>query len=360
MNDLLKRMLAGGGYMAENDGGEGGGGGGAVDRGDFIVPPTGGDDAGNGEGAGDGSADGAGEGAGEGDDAGEGAGEGEGDGDGAGEGDGTGEDDGAPAAKTGKKDPVIPKARFDEARAKARAREAALEARIKELETTTKAEAAVIDAKKLDDEVAELEDQYQKALDDGKMEIAKELMRNIRLKERQIILAEASTKSEAARAQAIEQFKFDSIVEKLETAFPMLNPDDDSYDEGKVNEVVFLRQSFERSGMSSSDAITKAVKYVLGDPPSNEDSGAPAGKKPSINDGKPAGGNRRAEQLAKNIAVAGKQPPKTAATGVDSHRKGAGAGIADVNDMSDEEFNALPAATKARLRGDTIAEEIAA
>lgn len=346
MNELLMR-LTGRVYMNEADAGEGGGGGGgATDRGDDLNPPGIGDGAAAEAGADD-KKEGADDGAG-----GEKEGEAEGKG-------GEQEADGTPRDKDGKftkKDPVIPKARFDEVNRKAREREAALQQRIAELEKQATKEVQVADAAKLESEVEALEEEYQKLLDDGKTDKAKDVMRQIRLKERQIVTMEAEHKSERARVQAIEQLKFDNLVEKLEAEYPALNPDSDAFDEAKVEEVVLLRTGFERTGMSSTAALAKAAKYVLGDVKKDDGKNDGASdKKRGIGDGK-KGDERRQEQIKKNIDAAGKQPPKLDSVGVDSHKKGGGTDASNVNDMTEEEFNALPAATKARLRGDIIDE----
>jgi hypothetical protein len=346
MNELLKQMLRLGGYMNEADDGTGGGasGGAAADRGDDLAPADIGDKAD------DKGADGADE-----------KKEGEGDGEAAGADgdnkDGEDKDDETPRDKDGKftkKDPVIPKARFDELNRKAREREAALQTRIAELEKQAVKEVQQQDSAKLEKEIEDLEEEYQKLLDDGKTDKAKEVMRQIRLKERQVVAMEVEHKSEKARVQAVEQLKFDNLVEKLESEYPVLNPDADEFDEAKVEEVVFLRQSFERSGMSSTAALAKAVKYVLGDVQKKDE---PAPKRGIDADGKKDA--RRAEQVKKNIDAAVKQPAKMGDAGMDSNKKGGGLDTSNVNDMSEEEFNALPAATKARLRGDTF-DEVAA
>lgn len=343
MNDLLKRMLGLATPMDTADAGEGGGaGGGAVDRGDDFAPAGIGekidekveDEKVEDEKVEDEKSD---------DEKDE---------------DEKDEEEEQPRAKDGKfakKDPVIPKARFDEVNRKAREREAALQQRIAELEKQATKEVQVQDAAKLEKEVEDLEEEYQKLLDDGKTDKAKDVMRQIRLKERQIVTMEAEHKSERARVQAIEQLKFDNLVEKLETEYPVLNPDSDTFDEAKVEEVVFLRQSFERSGLSSSAALAKAVKYVLGDAQKKPDTKDEDEARDGIGSKKKVD-ERRKEQIKKNIDAATKQPPKLGDAGMDSNKKGGGIDSSNVNDMTEEEFNALPAATKARLRGDIIDE----
>jgi hypothetical protein len=274
------------------------------------------------------------------------------------------EDDAAKGAARGKdgkfvskKEVTIPKARFDELRRQAREREQALLDKVDALTKAAKQDAEKMDAKGLEKEVEELEVALQKQLDDGETAKARETMRAIRLKERQIIEAQVEHKSERARALAIEQFKVDTLVERLEGEFPQINPDSDDYDEDVVAEIALMRTGFERTGMASSAAIAKAVKYVLGTATKKEaevDVDETEGGKKGLRDTKTNA--RKQEQVKKNVDAATKQPPKLDKAGVDSNKKGGGAESKTISEMSDEELAALPASTRARLRGDLIDE----
>lgn len=332
MNYLLSRLM-GRIYMNEADAGEGSGaGGGAADRGD-SVPDTAAVVDKKEEAAEDAAA--------------------------AGDSEDKGDEEGRardPDGKFAKKQGImIPKARFDEVRTKAKDREAALTARIAALEAQAAKEVSSTTVSALDREVAELEDKYQALLDDGKSAEAKEIMRQIRQKERQIVTIETEHKSERARTQALEQFKFDSLVEKLEAEYPVLNPDnDEAYDQEAVDEVMMLRNGFEKSGLSPSAALAKAVKYVLGAAQKKE-AAAEEGEKRGIATGGKKD-ERRAEQIKKNVDAANKQPSKMDKVGIDSDKKGAGLDATAAN-LTEEEFSALPASTKARMRGDFFSEE---
>lgn len=337
MSALLKHLL-GGVYMAEADDGAAGGAGGAVDRGDVlpddvkaeeIDPPNTEDDP-------------------EEDDEPE------------------DEDEAAikakadaeaepdkPAPKPAKETKMVPKARFDEQRMKAKERESALTDRIKALEAGATRDVQQQDVTKLNTEVEALEEKYQQALDDGDKTAAKDTMRAIRLKERQIAEASVEHKTDRARALAVEEFKVDILIERMENDFPALNPDDEAYDQELVDEVVLLRTGFEKSGMSSSAAITKAIKYVMG-AAAKADAGAedePAKEKGLGADKKEA---RRKDQLKKNLDASDKQPAKLTDSGLDSHKKGGSAATAKASELTNEEHAALPESTRARMRGDFI------
>lgn len=259
-----------------------------------------------------------------------------------------------PAVKSAKEAKMIPKERFDEQRMKAKEREAALVDRIKALEAGVTRDVQAQDVTKLDGEIKELETKYQQALDDGDKTLAIETMRSIRLKERQISEASVEHKTDRARALAVEELKVDMLIERMEQDFPVLNPSDEAYDQELVDEVVLLRSGFEKSGMSSSAAITKAIKYVMATvvkaEPGAEDEAPEDEKAKGLGGAKAA--ERRAEQLKKNLEASDKQPAKLTDVGLDSHKKGGGESTAKPSEMTPEEYSALPESTRAKLRGD--------
>jgi hypothetical protein len=63
---------------------------------------------------------------------------------------------------------------------------------------------------------------------------------------------------------------------------------------------------------------------------------------------------RRKAAVAKNLEVAGKQPPSTKDVGLDSDKMGGGLNARDVIKMPQEQFNKLDEAQLAKMRGDDI------
>lgn len=250
----------------------------------------------------------------------------------------------------GKKAPItIPKARFDEVIAKGKEREAELRAEIERLTRTSAADATAENIQAVEKVIGELEAKHKQALDDGKSEEATAVLREIRIRERQIASMQSENLSERARALAVEQVKVDLLVSRLEEQFPQINPESDEYDQETVDEVLFLRQSFEARGLPSSEALSRAMKYVFAAAPA-----APAAKgeeKKGLSGA--ASGDRKGKAVEKAVDAASRQPPSTATAGMDSDKAGGGI-VGNVSQMSEEEFAALPASTKARLRGDFV------
>lgn len=266
-------------------------------------------------------------------------------------------DDGKPARKP----QMIPKARFDE-----------VLQRSKDLERRLNEQSASGDKKQptVNDKISELETQsakymedYTKALDDGDTKKASELLAKLRANDREVARIEASVTSARDRAVAVEQVRLDMLIDQLEEKYPQLKEGTDEFDEELVSEIQDLRSAFEAKGSSSSDALRKAVKYVLRDAGAGksvgkdvdeaadeadeaaEDAAKKAAKKAEV--------DRKAEAVKRNLKAAGRQPADlNKAPGVDSHKKGGGVDLDSVSDMSEEEFAALPDSTRRKLRGD--------
>jgi hypothetical protein len=242
----------------------------------------------------------------------------------------------------------IPKSRFDEAQAKARAKQAALEAEIEKLKQGIQSVSVSKTVSELKKSVRDLQDKYEDLLLDGKKDDARKV--RIQLDDAREALWEHQTevKSSAASAAAISELTYNAQLANLESKYPALNPDHDDFDSEVTNEIAFLAESMTKTGLKRADALAKAVKYVLGEPP------AAKGSK-----GKDAAAElaaQRAEEARKKAAEADKrQPPGTKGVGVDSDKAGGkGEGGIDVMRLSQEKFAKLDAETLAKLRGDEV------
>lgn len=244
----------------------------------------------------------------------------------------------------------IPKARFDEAVGKEREAREAAERRAAELERQlaerAQAQVKTEQIEELETKISEMEKQHAQFLLDGEAEKAAELMRSIRHTERQIARAEAQADARAATSQILEAERFELAVAKLEADYSTLNPKSETYDPELVEMILDRHARLVQGGMPPSQAITNATDFVMKRVARDEapaQRGLAAAKVP----------DRKAEQVKKNLEVQAKQPPSMKDVGLDSDKLGEKA-LPNVAQMTLEEFNALPAATKARLRGDML------
>ena len=239
----------------------------------------------------------------------------------------------------------IPKSRFDEAQAKARQREQALLEEIDKLKGGQQASAtqkAVLDMRA---KVEELQDKYEDLILDGKKEEARKIRKQVDSMREELVEYQTSVKSDAARKAAIDQLSYNAQLASFEAKYPALNPEHEDFDEDQTNEVATLLNAFVRSGVKRADALAKAVKYVLGNPPEQK-----------VSDAAKALAEERARKAREKAAEANnKQPPNTTKVGLDSDKAGSGGerGI-DVMRLSQDKFAKLDEETKAKLRGDEL------
>ena len=239
----------------------------------------------------------------------------------------------------------IPKSRFDEAQAKARAREQALLEEIERLKGGQQASATQKAVSDMKSKIEELQDKYEDLILDGKKDEARKIRKQVDAMREELVEYQTSVKSDAARKAAVDELSYNAQLAGFEAKYPALNPDHEGFDEDRTNEVATLLNAFVKSGTKRSEALAKAVKYVLGAPPEQK-----------VSDAAKALAEERAKKAREKAAEADKkQPPSSAKVGLDSDKAGKGGeqGI-DVMRMSQDKFSKLDEETKARLRGDEL------
>lgn len=272
-----------------------------------------------------------------------------------------GEADKGEADKGDDKGITIPKARFDQAVGKARAAEKVAQEKADKLEAELAASRGTVDYEKVEAEIDALEDKLEEAIKDGNVEAKQRIRKEIRAKNGQLTEAKAAAYSQYATAVAVEQIRYDAAVERMEIEHPELNPDHDSYDAEKVAEVAEYKRDAEAAGKASTIALKQALKAVYGNaaPKAKEKADdkpeAKKDDKPEAKDLKEKadaeGAKRKEEAVKRGLDTKGKQPSNDKA-GIDSDKAGKTAKSADVNKMSDKDFDKLDEEELKRLRGD--------
>jgi hypothetical protein len=239
----------------------------------------------------------------------------------------------------------IPKSRFDEAQAKARAREQALLEEIERLKSGQQASATQKAVSEMRSKIEELQDKYEDLILDGKKDEARKVRKQVDALREELVEYQTSVKSDAARKAAIDELTYNAQLASFEAKYPALNPEHEDFDEDLTNEVAMLLNAFVKSGIKRADALAKAVKYVLGAPPEQK-----------VSDAARALAEERARKAREKAAEADKkQPPSSASVGLDSDKAGKGGELGiDVMRMSQEKFAKLDEETKAKLRGDEL------
>lgn len=245
---------------------------------------------------------------------------------------------------------TIPISRFNEAQRKSRERMEELQKQIETLQKKTTAEETKSAETDLEAAIDDLEKQHNDALKDGDAEAAGRIRREIRHKEREAVLLLSKQTSTEARNMAVEEVRVDLLIERLESDYPMLDPESNEYDEDMISLISATRRGYEAEGMASSAALEKASQDIL--TRLAPDTKKPLGKRGGL--GSDEVTNRRGKQVKRNIEDSKRQPPNTASIGKDSNKKGGGVDTDNVLNLSDEELEALPKATLAKLRGDLL------
>ena len=239
----------------------------------------------------------------------------------------------------------IPKSRFDEAQAKARAREQALLEEIEKLKGDQQASATQKAVSDMKSKIEELQDKYEDLILDGKKDEARKIRKQVDAMREDLVEYQTSVKSDAARKAAVDELSYNAQLAGFEAKYPALNPEHEDFDEDQTNEVATLLNAFVKSGTKRAEALAKAVKYVLGAPPEQK-----------VSDAAKALAEERAKKAREKAAEADKkQPPNSAKIGLDSDKAGKGGeqGI-DVMRLSQDKFSKLDEETKAKLRGDEL------
>lgn len=266
------------------------------------------------------------------------------------------------AAKAAKDEgKFIPKSRFDEATKKERARAEAAEARAAALEAEAAKRAVKLDLAKIEGEIDALEDALEAKMVEGTPAERKELRKQIRVKQEQVAEARADARHMQTAAIAIEQTRYDAVVERLEEKYEFLNFDNkEAFDEELASEVMDLKTAYEATGLGSAAALKKAVstlghkleaKVEAAKPKQKaEEKGAeekdPAAAKKIKEAEETAAAARRAAAVGKGLEAKEKLPPPPAGKADRTTKE------VDVTRLSDADFDKLSDEEKKRLRGD--------
>lgn len=239
---------------------------------------------------------------------------------------------------------MIPHARFSEVNEQRkeaqrlaeleRQRADALEAELQALRTN-KQPAAATSAPAFDEDAKERE--YADALMEGELEKASQIRREINRELRKQAAQDAITYQQQAEAER----QLMSVAKQAEKDYPYLNTPEGA----EVLEMIILsRDQRARKGIPLHQALADAVsaiapRFAPNEPPSS-----------GLQNTKQKVDTRTAQAIARGVSASASQPPAVQA-GIGNR---ATSSMVDVSDMTDDQFNALSAAEKAKLRGDAM------
>jgi hypothetical protein len=193
----------------------------------------------------------------------------------------------------------------------------------------------------------DVDDLYAKAkaaLLEGDSDTALKLEKQARAEERRQAVEEAEQRAVARLTQAQAERDLRKAANAVAKEYPFLDSNSPEADSKAIKEVVEWRDFYISRGDAPDDALTKAAEKVAGTRK------APGGGDEADDE---LARRRAAQALSRSGAAALRQPPPASGGKGDRARAGMTADV-DVAKMSDKEFRDLPAAEKARLRGDSV------
>jgi len=245
---------------------------------------------------------------------------------------------------------MIPKARLDDEVAKRRKLEselAELKSAREKAETDAAADeafnAAIAEANKL------MREANAKVLD-GELDAATELQQQALVK---MATARATPKtSEGANpAQMAEQIEarieLKATLKDIYRRYPQMDSNAEDADIELIDRAVMYEEMYVNQGHSPAMAVERAVEDAVRlIRPELMQTQAPV-QKPVKASPEAKRTQEKRSDLESKVAMAQKQPPKAPASSISEP-------MVDVNSLSEEEFDALPASTRAKLRGDYV------
>lgn len=254
-----------------------------------------------------------------------------------------------------KADARIPLSRHKEILEAERGRREALEQQLSKFQQGQQVAATNDEITQLEDKLIAKETEYNKAVADGELDKANKLMREIRTMDRDINDKRTNMNIQAAEARAVERVRYDTLVDRMEEAYPQLDPKHQDFDKDKTAEVLELKAAYQTTGYTPSQALQKAIKLIMPPKTRAQETAAEATPRVSAEDAAKAKAEARAaEQRKKNADVAGRQPPATTKVGQDHDKLGGQISAKDVLKMSQDDFMKLDEKTLAAMRGDEL------
>lgn len=259
----------------------------------------------------------------------------------------------------------VPKFRLDAVTARARAAEEralAAEQRLKDLEAQLAKGGKPADDKDtkaadpkaaLEAKLSDIDTRLAEAMKEGDTATVSKLMAESRQAQTEFIISNMKADITETRSATVnevqESARLDSILTQLEADFPIFDENSDKYDQKANDQVARLQAAFIAQGNSPSDALIEAVNYVL---PSLGYSLEYEDETPPKKDEGKKDDKRDKDTRKRNVETSKKQPPDLDEAGEDSTKGGMSGDAPNAMDLTDEEFDALPEATKRMMRGD--------
>ena len=255
------------------------------------------------------------------------------------------------AAGDKKREQRIPLSRHKDMLEKERTRRADLERQLAQYQRGSDVATLNEDITAAENSILKMEQDYNELLSDGELKQASALMTKIRQTERSIVEAKSDMKIAAAESRATERARYNLVLERIETAYPQLNEDHTDFDADLMEDVIDLKDAYQRKGLTPTAAMQKAVDKVVGT--ANKRQEAVIDTTPRVTT-KDVAAERKKAAVSKTMDAVSRTPPSTARVGLDSNKAGGALTASDVIKLSQDDFRQLPDSALAKMRGDEL------
>lgn len=264
----------------------------------------------------------------------------------------SGADPDKPAAngtpRTGK-NKMIPLDRHEKMLKKERARREEAEALVAQSRSGQQVARLNVDLQQAENELVGMEQKYNELLAEGDTQGAAAMMTHIRRKNSDLNAMTSEHRDAEVMAKAVEKVRYEDTLDRIELAYPALDPQHDDYDPEVYQDVLDLMQKGQERGLTPTKALQRAVARTLGAATGSQKSATTV--TPRVNEDEVAA-ERRGEAVSRNLDAARRTPPSTARTSIPN--AGGALTAKAVLAMSEKEFEKLSDKDLSRLRGDTL------
>jgi hypothetical protein len=254
-----------------------------------------------------------------------------------------------PKAKAKKDNKMVPRERLNEEARKRKEEKQRYEAEMAKLREQLSRDEASKQLVDIEADIDALETEYAKLSSEGLVDQAAGLLKQIRVKERELLRIESQALTDRARSAAKEEIRVETLVETLTEQYPVIDPDAEEYDQDVVDMIEGLRSRYMASGQGAAAALKAAASKVLGrmqKPVEAEEPAKGLSKAPKADE-------KRAAAVKKAVTASKGQPPK-ADVGADHDKRGPAFSAEKIAKMTEEEYEKLPENVRAKARGDFV------
>lgn len=246
---------------------------------------------------------------------------------------------------------AIPLDRHEKILAKERARREEAEAQLEQSRAGKEVVKANDAMAAIEDQLVEMERKYNDLLAEGDTAAAAAVMTNIRHKNAELTRVGSEQRDAVIMAQAVERVRYDEALNRIEEAYPALDPESSSFDEDLMQDVKDMMTAGMQRGLSATKSLQRAVARIMR--PETTAQRDATTVTPRV-DEKQVADERKGEAVKRNLDAAKRTPPATHRVGAGNDDAGGALTAKTVIAMDEADFEKLGSKDLDKLMGNTF------